>query len=83
MDHVSHESDAIDNARPTIHQVTQEDSFSPLRMRPNRAGPDTIVLGFALWLVPQQAKKLLQLIAAAMRVPDDVERTMLGLAVVP
>jgi hypothetical protein len=64
----------VDDTRAAIHQVTQEDRLASIRMTPRSA---------AVANVPELLEQILELVATAVNVTDDVERPSLVLPVIP
>ena len=72
--HRHHRLERVDDARPAVHEVADEDRLSACRVCPRAA---------VVPLVPELLQQLFELVAAAVNVADDVERPGLALAVVP
>jgi hypothetical protein len=72
-DHTHNDSQDVGNARAAIDEIAEKDRLPTRWMRPH-----ALVV-----LVAQRPEKLDQLVAAAVNIADDVERTVVGPPVVP
>src|SRR5712692_6274147 len=81
--HVSNKPNGIEDARAAVHKVADKYHFPPTRVLVNgAAGKSRCAGGAGPDFVSELAQKLLQLIAAAVDIADDVERTVLVALVV-
>ena len=81
VDHVAHEPQRVEDARPAVHQVADEDRLAALGVarRPARRRA-TCRRAAPRPRSPSRREQLLELVAAAVDVADDVERPVLARA---
>ncbi len=75
LHHIVHQFEAVENARPSIDQVADENRGAPLRMRVDGAIHGRFGL-LCRHAIVQFGQKLNQLVVAAVNVSHNVERTV-------
>ena len=83
LDHVADDAQRVEDARPAVDQVADEDRLASVRVAIDGTGVQPGALASLDDLVPERREQRLQLVGAAVDVADDVERAVDVLLVVP
>jgi hypothetical protein len=83
LDHVADEPNCVEDARAAVDEVAHEERLAPGGVDVDRAAGGEDTLARLYDLVAELAEELLELVAATVHVPDQVEGAVLSLPVVP